>query len=163
MRRGILWLTFVIIMSSLLAGVSASPAGAAEPAKFKVRNLLIEPKEAQVGEPVKIRAEVVNEGEESGSYTATFKLNGVSEYTRTVTIMGQKGGGMATLVIYITTRDSPGTYQVEVEGLTGSFKVVGSAVAPIWQNVWLWAGIALGILVILFLVWLMRRRVPAPA
>ena len=131
---------------------------APDPAKFKLSKLTIEPTEVQVGEPVKIRVEVLNEGEEEATDIVTFKINGAVEHTRTVNLLGTKSyaKGKATLIYLITTKDKPGAYQVEVDGLSGSFTVLGIAQPAIWWKVWL--GVGLFVIVALLVAWQLKRR-----
>ncbi|MEM1538428.1 MAG: CFI-box-CTERM domain-containing protein [Candidatus Nezhaarchaeales archaeon] len=89
------------------------------PAEFKVSGLTINPAEALIGQAVEVGVEVTNVGEEAGEYTLTLKVNGRVETSKTVSLMG----GAREAVKFSLVKDQPGTYSVEVDGLTGSFNV----------------------------------------
>ena len=99
--------------------IKAQAEVAPKPAEFKVSNLRISPIEVSVGEPVAISLTVTNIGGESGEYTITLKINGTVEAKRTVTLSGEE----STVVEFTVSKDVAGTYVVEVNGLTGSFRV----------------------------------------
>jgi len=91
-----------------------------EEARFVVSDLVIAPKTVLPGEVVTIAAKVSNVGDLSGTYTLTLKIDGVVEATKDVTLVG---GGFIT-VTFAVIKDVPGTYAVEVDGLTGTFEVL---------------------------------------
>ncbi len=131
--------------------VEAPPA----PAEFVLSNLTISPAEVKLGESVNISATISNTGEVEGSYIVTLKLNDVAEDTKVVTL----AGGQSTTVAFTVSPDVTGIYNVEVDGLVGSFSVV-EIVKPI--NWWLIGSIiAASIIIIGVVIWLairLRRR-----
>ncbi|MBE0481424.1 MAG: hypothetical protein IBX68_10660 [Dehalococcoidia bacterium] len=94
------------------------------PASFSVRNLKV-PGEVIAGDPLRVSFEVINSGYLVGTYLAELKVNGVIEATKQVTVAGRS----STMVVFSISRDSPGSYEVELGGLTGRFDVSGRAQA----------------------------------
>ncbi len=124
------------------------------PAAFTVSNLAITPATVNVGETVTISADIANIGEVEGATTATLTINDVVEQTQDVTL----AGGATTAVSFNVTKDVAGTYNVEINGQTGSFTV--TAPPSLW---WIWIIIAV-VVAIGVIVWLVvRRRGAAPA
>ena len=89
------------------------------PATFATSSLGISPTEANSGDPVTIEVLVANNGEEKGSYAVTLKLNGVVEERKEIALVG----GDNEMVAFTTSQDEIDTYIVDVNGLTGSFRV----------------------------------------
>jgi len=89
------------------------------PVEFVVSGLAITPGEVYVGESVSIMVMVANTGGESGSCNVTLKINGTVEEVKKVTV----NAGLSKEVTFITSKDTAGTYLVNVNGLTGSFTV----------------------------------------
>ncbi len=123
------------------------------PAAFSVSNLSIQPAEIEPGETVTITALVANTGGESGSYTVVLKIDGVKEAEETVTI----AAGESLDVSFSVTREDPGSYTVEVDGLSGSFTVV-VVVAPPGINWALIGGIIAGVVAMGLLIFFLARR-----
>lgn len=97
-----------------------------EPAAFIISSLSILPEEVDVGEEVTISLAITNTGGELGSYQVTLKINGVPESSKHVTI----NAGSSEKISFITAEGSAGKYSVDVNGLTGSFKVSGEPASP---------------------------------
>lgn len=112
---------YTIDVNGLLGSftVKEKPAPPPAPAEFAVSGLVISPGEVYVGESVAIEVLAANTGGESGSYEVSFKINGVVEEARQVTL----SPGSSEKVSLIMSRDVPGTYDVDVNGLTSSFTV----------------------------------------
>ena len=89
------------------------------PAIFTLDSLVISPPEVTAGETVNISVEVSNTGETSGSYILTLEINGEIEASEEV-ILDASGSETVTFSI---VRDEPGTYQVDINGINGSFDV----------------------------------------
>ena len=100
-----------------------------EPAEFEFSNLQITPR-VKIGMSVNISVDVTNVGEEMGFCTFELKLNG--RVVDSVEIPSF-GGGMTATQFFELTRGE-GTYEVEVEGLTGSFTVFTTPEPPFWNN-----------------------------
>ncbi|GAJ20606.1 unnamed protein product, partial [marine sediment metagenome] len=90
------------------------------PAAFTVSKLIISPTEVDIGQFVTISAIVTNTGGETGSYKVAFKIDGVLEATREVTL----SAGATFLLTFTTAKDVAGSYSVDVNGLSGSFTIV---------------------------------------
>ena len=99
--------------------VSAAPSPPA-PAAFTVSDLIISPPEVALGEEISISVTVKNTGDLEGIYTVTLKINDVVEAIENVTL----AGGATKSVTFKVAEDTEGTYNVKVDGLTGSFSVV---------------------------------------
>jgi len=97
--------------------------GEAPAAAFTTTSLSISPDEVAIGETVTISVTVTNSGKASGSYEVTLKINGVVAETREVTLKA----GASQQVTFTTAKDTPGSYSVEVDGLSGSFTVKAAA------------------------------------
>jgi len=96
------------------------------PANFELSSLSISPSEVTTEAPVTIRVLLANTGETAASYPVTLKINGVTEETKRVDL----SGGTEREITFTTTRDTAGTYLVDVNGLSGSFTVTEAAVSP---------------------------------
>jgi peptide/nickel transport system substrate-binding protein len=88
-------------------------------AELKVSNLMISPTEVIAGEAVEISVTVTNVGKQSGEYSVTLTINGVVEDVKT----GSLAAGESKLVTFSVAKDAAGIYNVEVNGLLGSFRV----------------------------------------
>jgi hypothetical protein len=96
------------------------------PAAFTVSSLTISPSQVSVGEEVSISVTVKNTGDLEGTYMVTLKINGVVEDVKSVTV----SDGSERLVTFTITKDVKGTYNVQVDGLTGSFTVSEAPPTP---------------------------------
>ena len=95
------------------------PTACAKPAEFEVSALNISPAEVVSGEPTTVAVDVENIGGSEGIYTATLKIDGVEMETKEVTVAaGTKG-----TVTFRITKEAAGSYQIGVNGLTGTLKV----------------------------------------
>jgi beta-lactamase superfamily II metal-dependent hydrolase len=97
----------------------APPVVTPEPAKFALSALSISPSEVKAGESVTISADIANSGGSSGSYTAILKINGSQVETKSVVL----DTGESQVVSFTVTKESTGTYTVELGGLEGTFTV----------------------------------------
>jgi len=132
-----------------ISGTAISPA----PAAFTVSTLTISPSGVSVGEEVSISVMAKNTGELGGTYMVTLEINGAAEAIENVTV----AGGSERPVTFTVTEDVEGTYNVEVDDLTGTFTVTKPPpVSTEWPMI---AGIV-GVVVIIGIafVFYMRRR-----
>ena len=111
-------------------------------AYFEVRNLDISPSQVRIGENVIISAQIANTGGVSGEYTLMVNVEGLLETSQVITLAPEQ----SQEVSFTVTRDTPGSYQVEIGGLQGSFVVVAPPPAPAteaggfkWLTTWLTA------------------------
>jgi hypothetical protein len=90
------------------------------PAEFVVSNLIFIPAEVDSGMPVVIQAAVSNTGGSRGVYPLILKINGVEEDSWDVALPA----GQSENCAFLAVRKDPGEYLVDVNGLTGQFKVL---------------------------------------
>ena len=88
-----------------------------KPAEFILRNMTINPTEAEIGQPIAISVNVTNVGEEEGSYNLNLTINDVVEETRII----QLSGGNYTIEEFMVVKNDAGTYYVRIGDLTGTF------------------------------------------
>ena len=108
--------TFTIGADGLTESLNVNPL---TPATFEVSNLVVNPSEAEVGEPVEISVAVKNIGDLEGGYAVELKIDGVVEATKDVTL----AGGKSTTVIFVIRKEALKSYLVQVENLSQSFNV----------------------------------------
>lgn len=98
----------------------------AKTAEFEITSLAIVPEEIEVGESVAIWVNVTNTGDGAGSYPVDLTINGVVEETKTVEL----AGGSSTTVTFTVTKGELGSYSVDVDGLSGTFKITAPPPPP---------------------------------
>jgi hypothetical protein len=92
-----------------------------KPAEFKVVNLDITPNPVKVGEQTTITISIENVGEAEGTYAATLVVDGVPvEQTSEVTL----ASGASKSVSLVLSKDSPGSYSIEIGGQEAILKMV---------------------------------------
>ena len=69
---------------------------------------------------------VTNSGDAAGSYALTLKINNENMGSKSITLKPGESGTVG----FTQTRDMPSTYQVDVNGLKGSFTVLWSGQEP---------------------------------
>lgn len=89
------------------------------PAHFSVSNLVIAPDRVKQGDSITVSAVATNTGEVAGAYSVVLKVKGVAEGIEEVSL----GPGGSQRVAFTVTKDTPGFYQVDLEGLSGRFVV----------------------------------------
>jgi len=89
------------------------------PADFQISDLKVTPTEVKAGEQVTVSVKVTNIGGQAGSYTLPLTINQTVEDTRTV--MLEKG--VSTTIEFTVTKQSLGTFNVEIGGLVNEFIV----------------------------------------
>ncbi len=95
-----------------------SPAG-----NFVCGTLKIKPSEVSAGAAVTISVIARNQGTEAGFYDVVLEIDGQAVDTRTIRL----DPGQEMTVAFQPAADTPGTHQVNVNGQTGSFTVLGGA------------------------------------
>ena len=96
------------------------------PAAFTLSSLAVSPAEVAPGEEVNISVSVANTGGREGSYAVVLKINGVKEAEKSVTITA----GSSQSVGFSVAKEEAGSYDVVVDGLSGSFTVVALPAPP---------------------------------
>jgi uncharacterized membrane protein len=94
-------------------------------AEFRVSDLVISPEEVNPGQVVTISCRVTNIGGEAGDYTV--RLGGDFMADQTVTLQP----GESKTLSFEVTPSVANTYQVAVDGQSGSFRAVTTPVADI--------------------------------
>jgi uncharacterized membrane protein len=127
------------------------------PAKFQISNLEVTPHNAEVGEEVTVSVLISNVGGQAGSYTVPLIINQTAEDSRKVTL--EKGA--STIATFKVTKQTPGTYNVEVDGLVGEFTVSEAASDGAHSNMipieYVVAAVA-AVAVVLFVAFVLVRR-----
>ncbi len=95
-------------------------------AKLVYSNLTIEPKSVEPGQDVNITVEAANFGTLRDTDTMTVKVNGEEIATEDLVL----GPGEIMTLEFTINRSKPGTYLVEVDGRSDTFKVMGSQFSP---------------------------------
>jgi hypothetical protein len=112
-----------------------APAPAPKPANFAVTNLTIAPTEAKPGEEITISVLAANTGDLEGTCSVILKIAGTVVTASNITLTGDSN----QRVTFTIQKDTPGTYDIDVNGLAGTFTVEGAA--PGSLNWWLIGGI----------------------
>jgi len=89
------------------------------PADFQISEFDVTPSEVEAGEEVTVSVKITNVGGQGGSYTLPLLVNQTTEYTRTVTL----AKGASTTTEFKVTKQTPGTYNIEIAGLVDEFTV----------------------------------------
>jgi uncharacterized membrane protein len=120
---------------------------------FRVTNLSVVPSKVSPGEKVTISATISNIGGSTGSHTVVLKINGATEATKTVTLDGEE----STTVSFQATKEQPGSYNIELDGLMDMFTVREASLFPLEYV----ALVAVPAVAFVGLVLLVRRRKPS--
>ncbi|MGD9131269.1 MAG: CARDB domain-containing protein [Candidatus Bathyarchaeota archaeon] len=89
------------------------------PADFQISGLDVTPPEVEAGEEVVVSVRISNVGGQTGSYTLRLLINQTEEETKTVTL----DEGASTTAEFKIVKQTPGTYNVEIDGLVDEFTV----------------------------------------
>lgn len=93
------------------------------PPEFELSSLDIIPTETLVDEPVTISVEVSNTGGTEGTYPVTMTIDGIKIETRVLRIAPES----TELVSFVVIKDAAGNYNVQVNDLSGTFRVLRPA------------------------------------
>ena len=96
------------------------PHSPAEPARMVSCYLNVSPQEVLPRQQVEISVNMCNRGSEKGSRSVALMINGHAEQSQTVVV----SPGSCQEVVFRTFKTVPGSYEVWVEGATGSFSVM---------------------------------------
>ncbi|MDP2731384.1 MAG: CARDB domain-containing protein [Dehalococcoidales bacterium] len=124
------------------SGAPTEPTPSA-PAAFTTSSLSISPTAVNIGDMVTIAVQVANTGDLSGSYEVTLKINNEMVETKQVTL----DGGRSQTVSFATSRDTAGTYSVNINSQSGSFTVTAAEV-PSKPLAW-WVWVIIGVVVVI--------------
>ncbi len=89
------------------------------PANFLVSNLVVSPAEIKPNEEVTVTVKVSNIGGQTGSYTVPLIINQIQEDSRVVNLNKDE----STTVEFKITKQTLGTYSIDVDGLVHTFTV----------------------------------------
>ena len=87
-----------------------------------VKNVSVNPQQAYAGQPITISANMANESDQIGGYTASLKIDDMLEKTK----LGTVDAHSAVPVEFVVTRSQPGTYSFDIGGQKGSFTVLAA-------------------------------------
>jgi hypothetical protein len=99
-----------VVASLILYGVLI----ALPKAEIQVSNLVVEPREVLVGDPVVVSADIENKGRADGDFQATLTINGDAWETKSLEVPAES----AQSVSFTFTPTSLGEYQIALGGLT---------------------------------------------
>jgi hypothetical protein len=140
--------------SDVSPSVSSGPGSSGlQGTNVLVTNLFAQPQLAAAGQEITIFGNVTNRGDVAGSYNATLKINGQVETVRTGTI----GANVAVPLKFTLSRETQGTYEVDLNGQKTFFTVTG-AVSPNQLDGRIIAAIGLAIIVVVLAVMIVRRH-----
>ena len=124
------------------------------PARFEASNLTINPRQAQLGQPVTISLTITNEGAIEGSFELHLIVDGIVRMVKEITLGGK---GSETLTFEVSNL-AVGKHQVKIAGLTEQFRIVMTTTPPTEEGVnWLLidmsvsAALVIGALVLYFI------------
>jgi hypothetical protein len=117
-----------------------------------VTNLFAQPQLAAAGQEITIFGNITNRGDTTGSYNATLKINGQVETVRSGTI----GANVAVPLKFTLSRETQGTYEVDLNGQKTFFTITG-AVSSNQIDDRIIAAIGLFIIVVVLAVMIVRR------
>ncbi|MDX9804025.1 MAG: hypothetical protein RBS96_08480 [Dehalococcoidales bacterium] len=121
---------------------------------------------------VSIQCRVTNQGSTAGYYEITLKLNGSIQEVRRISL----AGGASRVISFGIIRNSPGVYNVDINGVSGSYQVTGihaptthsttlppppHSEKPVFCRVWVlyaFNGILLVVLILLARHWLVKKH-----
>jgi hypothetical protein len=123
------WHSGEVTALDITAAVEAPPPETTplpKPASFSLSSLVISPNEVAIGGSITISVNVANTGEQAGSYSLTLKVDGAVEATKDITV----AAGSSQNVTFATAKDLPGSYSVDINGLSGTFVVKEAPSVP---------------------------------
>jgi hypothetical protein len=92
---------------------------------FKLSGLSINPSEVAARDEIVITAAVTNVTSVDDTYNAELKINNVAEASDKVLVPA----GQTQTLTFVTFKDTPGTYKVNLGSLTGQFSVAETVAA----------------------------------
>jgi len=132
------------------------------PAEFQVTDLKVSPSEVSPGDEVTVQVKVTNIGSQPGTYTLSLKINGITQETKTVTLEP----AASTTIEFTVTKQTSGTYTIEVADLTAQFTVKdastpGNPSSTSLPTELLIAVVAGAAAAIVFAIYFFKRRQPS--
>lgn len=125
-KHAIKWIVGLAVLGVIVGGVVTYAPQIQEfiekisaRAEFQVSNLTISPSEVESGGSVMISVDLINVGDEEGTYVVELKIDGFIEETKSITL----GEGEHSTISFDVCREVEGSYLVEVENLSQEFEV----------------------------------------
>ncbi len=144
-----------LIVSSGLYTVLAevAPPQSHLPVYFTASNLIISPRQAFEGDPVKISVTITNEGSEYGTYESYLIVDGIVRAIREVTLKGKSSETLSFEISHLAA----GVHQVKVAGLIGTARIDKLIVEQSGSEVnWMMLDFSVaGVIMIGLLLWLL--------
>lgn len=91
-----------------------------KPAEFRIGSLDITPNPVKVGQETIVGTSIENMGEAEGTYTASLVVDGLVEETKDIRLTG----GTTESVSFTISKDSPGSYSVQIADQEAILKVI---------------------------------------
>jgi len=107
------------------------------PLEFEASNLVIDSTGTKAGEAITISADITNLSNTVGTYAVTLWVDGTVEAGKNVSL----AAGETAPASFTVSRDVEGVYQIRLDRLLGSFRVIGVIKAPLAWWVWLIIGL----------------------
>jgi len=117
--------SYAVKVGDLTGSFTVMKTPSPTPAAFTFTELVMSPVDVALNAKVNVSVTVKNTGEQSGTYSAELKLDGVIEETKTGTL----AGGASTTVTFKVSSQTEGTHTVQVGTQTGSFTVKGPGIS----------------------------------
>lgn len=124
--KGKLWALVLAGLALAVSGVACQP----REAKFEITSFEVVPRELGVGETVTVAAKVKNAGSAQGRYFLRLMVSGADQESKEVSLAA---GGTETVEFQVS-RDAPGTYEVKLNGRSGTFTVTPLTTAEILRQ-----------------------------
>ena len=90
---------------------------------FELSHFALIPHEIESGESATVSVDVTNTGGVKGTHTVTLEIDGTMVKTKAVTL----AAGDRDAVVFEISRESPGTYHLDINGLSGKLRVLEPA------------------------------------
>jgi hypothetical protein len=147
-----------LVLVGIFAAAQAVEAGTPgnEP-EFTISGLVISPAEANTGQTITISATINETANISGIYEGTLKINDVVEETKSVTV----GPNASKQITFTILKNVAGTYSVDLDGLEGSFTVIGEPIAESdssFPTVPVVIGIVAAVVIVGLLIFYLNKR-----
>jgi len=121
---------------------------------FVLSRLIIEPSSVEEGGQVTISADVINNGTLSGSHTVTLKIDEIVKDEKTVTLNPDE----TVTISFELSATQQGIYFVDVNGLTGSYRVTEKEEPSGGIPGFPYEAIILGVVAGIVILWMIQRR-----
>jgi hypothetical protein len=118
--------TYTISVNEKVISLIVLPVAEPTPASFTLSSLEISPDEVDIGEEVSIFIRVENIGETEGTCQITFKINGLVQGEREISLQGLS----RDTLVFTTTFEEAGKQLIEINDRLGSVIVEGEVTPP---------------------------------